>query len=222
MGASKEDMRSTRTRRACKRALLDLMRETDFQGITVTDIASRAEISRVTFYRHYPTTADVLADIAKDVMDEYAERRRGIVYPDASLRTGVEQRCLLFYSHFADHAEYYSAMLGRHGIPSFERELQDMRVSLFCGRYSFRPARGQSEAAARLRFRRAVKPMSTPSQRWPPISPTRSCLTRVRSSSARTSGKPHPAPHSLRLGLRCGHGRKQERSTLQSLLRRSG
>ena len=153
MGASKEDMRSTRTRRACKRALLDLMRETDFQGITVTDIASRAEISRVTFYRHYPTTADVLADIAKDVMDEYAERRRGIVYPDASLRTGVEQRCLLFYSHFADHAEYYSAMLGRHGIPSFERELQDMRVSRFCGRYSFRPARGQSEAAARLRFR---------------------------------------------------------------------
>ena len=128
MGASKEDMRSTRTRRACKRALLDLMRETDFQGITVTDIASRAEISRVTFYRHYPTTADVLADIAKDVMDEYAERRRGIVYPDASLRTGVEQRCLLFYSHFADHAEYYSAMLGRHGIPSFE----PIRISIIC------------------------------------------------------------------------------------------
>ena len=153
MGASKADMRSARTRRACKQALLELMRETDFQNITVTDIANRAEISRVTFYRHYPSTVDVLADISHDVMDEYVARRRDIFYSDASLRAGVEQRCLLFYSHFAEHADYYAAMLGRHGVSTFERELQDMRVSLFCDRYSFRAARGQSEAAARLQFR---------------------------------------------------------------------
>lgn len=153
MSASKADMRSSRTRRACKQALLELMQETDFQDITVTDVASRADISRVTFYRHYPSIVDVLADISHDVMDEYVTRRREVHYPDTSLKTGVEQRCLLFYSHFAEHADYYAAMFGRHGIPTFERELQDMRVSFFCSRYTFRAARGQSEAAAGLQFK---------------------------------------------------------------------
>ena len=41
-------------------ALLDLMKEQPYESITITDIVSKAGLSRVTYYRHFSSKEDIL------------------------------------------------------------------------------------------------------------------------------------------------------------------
>lgn len=50
---TRTDPRVKRTRELLRNALLELMAEKPFQGITVQDIAERATVNRVTFYAHF-------------------------------------------------------------------------------------------------------------------------------------------------------------------------
>jgi AcrR family transcriptional regulator len=49
-----------RTVRDIRNAALDLFIEKGYEGATVDEIAERAEVSRATFFRHFPGKADVL------------------------------------------------------------------------------------------------------------------------------------------------------------------
>lgn len=60
------DARSTRSQQALRLALLRLMEQTPFEQISLRDIVSRAAVSYPTFYRHYATKEDLLADLARD------------------------------------------------------------------------------------------------------------------------------------------------------------
>ncbi len=48
------DPRILRTRRLLQQALVNLMKEKEFDSISVQDIAEAATINRATFYDHYP------------------------------------------------------------------------------------------------------------------------------------------------------------------------
>ena len=51
--SDKQDRRSQRTRHLLSAALVQLIREKDYNAITVSDIIERANIGRSTFYSHY-------------------------------------------------------------------------------------------------------------------------------------------------------------------------
>ncbi len=57
---------SVRSRSLIRSALLSLMQEKEFSKITVTDIVTRADINRGTFYAHFRSPEDVLAKIQHD------------------------------------------------------------------------------------------------------------------------------------------------------------
>ncbi len=57
---------SVRSRSMIRTALLSLMQEKEFSKITVTDIVTRADINRGTFYAHFQSPEDVLAKIQHD------------------------------------------------------------------------------------------------------------------------------------------------------------
>ena len=63
------DPRILRTRGALQRALLDLVRDRDLDGITVADIVERAGVTRSSFYLHYTDKDGLLAD----ALDAFAE-----------------------------------------------------------------------------------------------------------------------------------------------------
>ncbi|KRM71823.1 TetR/AcrR family transcriptional regulator [Lacticaseibacillus brantae] len=48
------DLRQIKTERNIQQALVQLLSEQDFEKITIADIAKTAQISRSTFYDHYP------------------------------------------------------------------------------------------------------------------------------------------------------------------------
>lgn len=52
-------------------AFLELIEKKDFAYITVKEICERAGVNRSTFYLHYETIADLLAESARHIIDEF-------------------------------------------------------------------------------------------------------------------------------------------------------
>lgn len=67
------DLRVVKTRQNVRYALLELMKEKPFSKITVTDISNRAQINRKTFYRHYSSPDEVIAEIEDEILAGFGE-----------------------------------------------------------------------------------------------------------------------------------------------------
>jgi AcrR family transcriptional regulator len=61
------DRRVSRTRRALKEALTDLILEKGYEGITIQDVIDRADVGRSTFYAHFVDKDDLLMAILADL-----------------------------------------------------------------------------------------------------------------------------------------------------------
>lgn len=59
-----------RSRKLIRQAFVDLLREKSLQKITVTDIITRADINRGTFYAHYQDTRAVIEQIENEIIDK--------------------------------------------------------------------------------------------------------------------------------------------------------
>ena len=66
-GASRTDRRVSRTRRALKESLADLVLEQGYEATTIQDIIDRADVSRSTFYAHFVDKDDLLMAILSDL-----------------------------------------------------------------------------------------------------------------------------------------------------------
>lgn len=62
-----------RSRRLIRQAFVDLMQEKDLEKITVTDIITRADINRGTFYAHYQDTRAVIEQIENEIIGKMLE-----------------------------------------------------------------------------------------------------------------------------------------------------
>lgn len=58
-------------------ALLQLMQTQDYNSISITDLTSRAGVSRMSYYRHYKCKDDILMDYMYRIVKEYAEELQG-------------------------------------------------------------------------------------------------------------------------------------------------
>ena len=71
-----------RSRKLIRQAFVDLLEEKDFARITVTDIVTRADINRGTFYAHYTDTRAVLEEIENEFIGRLEEAFRDFRYQD--------------------------------------------------------------------------------------------------------------------------------------------
>jgi len=68
MAEKKINRRVQYTLEALRNALIDLATEKPLQSITVTDICTRADINRSTFYLHYKDIRSLLNEIEEDIL----------------------------------------------------------------------------------------------------------------------------------------------------------
>lgn len=54
---------------------------TDYEKITVAELARRARINKKTFYRYYPTKDDLLAELQTSLSQDYLALTKDLVYP---------------------------------------------------------------------------------------------------------------------------------------------
>ena len=60
-------------------AFLKLLEEKDFAYITVKEICEKAGVNRSTFYLHYETVNDLLAESTRYIIDQFVEAMRSTV-----------------------------------------------------------------------------------------------------------------------------------------------
>lgn len=65
------DRRVQRTRELLQKALTELIFERDYDGVTIQDIAGRANVGRTTFYLHYNSKDDLLMDCYEGVVSYF-------------------------------------------------------------------------------------------------------------------------------------------------------
>ncbi|WOD65400.1 TetR/AcrR family transcriptional regulator (plasmid) [Niallia taxi] len=126
MDASKNqtDPRIVRTRLLIKEAFVDLLKEMDIEKMTVSKIAARATISRVTFYLHYRDIPDMLEKMADDMIEDIQQ----ILYSQSEKEYSSNADWLMLTSlleHFAEHASFYKVTLGSRKTPIFMERLSN-------------------------------------------------------------------------------------------------
>ncbi|MFB7655087.1 MULTISPECIES: TetR/AcrR family transcriptional regulator [unclassified Streptomyces] len=124
-GASR-DPRARRTRALLRSAVLDLSMEKDLDGITMSDIAERAEVNRATVYLHYKDREDLLLDATESTMDGVVEAARAcrlIAHTHVLSETAPVHLTSLF-AHVDKHRAVYRRMLGEDGSPRFAARLE--------------------------------------------------------------------------------------------------
>ena len=69
MRAGREDRRVTYTKSAIKDALLELMKERNFEKLSISKVCEAAQITRTTFYSHYDTLNQVLDELIDEAFE---------------------------------------------------------------------------------------------------------------------------------------------------------
>jgi len=111
--ARKMDRRVKRTRRLLREALFELMAEKGFEPLTIQEITDRADLNRATFYLHYGSKDELLADGLEASFDELVAQFDELS-PENPAWDDLSS-ILLTYRHTADHADLYKMLLSEKG-----------------------------------------------------------------------------------------------------------
>lgn len=126
----KKDRRVQRTQQLLEAALLSLIKEKDFDSVSVQEIIDRANVGRATFYAHYDSKEDLLASGFQGLQESLKERQR-----EALSRTRtVDERLFAFSYHLLAHAnehrEIFPAMVSQRGGAMIQHLLRQILVNV--------------------------------------------------------------------------------------------
>ena len=115
--SDKQDRRSQRTRHLLSQALVELIREKDYNIITVSDIIERANVGRSTFYAHYQDKDDLLVGELDRVIEVLSHRIPGQeeipFFPSLGL-----------FRHVGEEYELYKALVWTPGVDLMIKHMQ--------------------------------------------------------------------------------------------------
>ena len=113
----KNDRRSQRTRHLLSAALVELIREKDYNTITVSDIIERANVGLSTFYAHYRDKDDLFVGEMDRVIEVLGERipsqEEMPFFPSLGL-----------FTHVGEEYELYKALVWTPGIDLLIKHMQ--------------------------------------------------------------------------------------------------
>ena len=108
------DRRKRRTRKLLGEALLELVQEKPYEQITIQDITDRADLNRATYYLHYKSKEELLADSLEGYFDELVEQIATKTM-NKPIWENPEADAMVF-THVAEHADLYRVLLGENGM----------------------------------------------------------------------------------------------------------
>ena len=82
MAEKKEYRSAIRSRRMIRAVFLELLREKPFEKITVTDIVTRADINRSTFYAHYPDVQGMVDELIDETISGSVELVKNMAFEE--------------------------------------------------------------------------------------------------------------------------------------------
>ena len=126
----RQDRRIQRTQQLLEAALLSLIKEKDFDAISVQEIIDRANVGRATFYAHYDNKEDLLESGFEGLLAALRERQREArsrgTEPDEQL-LGFSRHLL---AHADEHRDIFPAMVSRRGGALIQHLLRNLLVKV--------------------------------------------------------------------------------------------
>ncbi|WP_373231489.1 TetR/AcrR family transcriptional regulator [Cohnella sp.] len=136
----KMDRRQARTKQLLRKALMSLIEEKRIEGITVTDIATRADINRGTFYLHYRDVADMLEQMKDEAFEQIRSNiqqldpKELMEYAD---KNEPYPKIVGIFEQFAQQAEFFKVMFGPHGDLSYILRYKELMKTHIYNRLSY-------------------------------------------------------------------------------------
>ena len=124
------DRRVERTRQLLEAALLSLIKEKDFDAISVQEIIDRANVGRATFYTHYDNKEDLLESGFEGLLMALRERQRQA----RANASAMEDHLFAFSHHLLAHADehraIFPAMVSQRGGALIQHLLRNLLVKV--------------------------------------------------------------------------------------------
>jgi AcrR family transcriptional regulator len=129
MVKASNDRRSIRTKKMIRIALSQLIEEKGFNGISITDVTTRADINRGTFYLHYTDKYDLLEKIENEVIQELFGNCITISdmdIPNIDFVSKPMPFMVKIFEYLKENAIFMKAILGPNGDPVFQCKLKEL------------------------------------------------------------------------------------------------
>jgi len=125
-----------RTKKAMKQALISLLQEKELREITISEIMSRAEYSRATFYAHFQFKEDLLDEVFQELITGFSEAFRA---PYANSKEPFDVKQLTASAvHVFDYIyrhETVFAILCKSSSLGFQERLGDVLKNIYTRDY---------------------------------------------------------------------------------------
>ncbi|MFA1822929.1 TetR/AcrR family transcriptional regulator C-terminal domain-containing protein [Virgibacillus oceani] len=127
--SAKTDRRKIRTKKLLRKALVEVIAEKGVNQITVSALTDKADINRGTFYLHYMDAPDFLEQVKQEIwvaLKQRMEKLNPYDYLLFAAKKEPDPAMVKVISYFAEHADFFMAMLGPKGDPAFARQIMDL------------------------------------------------------------------------------------------------
>ena len=125
-----EDRRTLKTRKALGAALVSLMREKNYEAISVQEILDRADIGRSTFYTHYRDKNELLVDGLEGLREFLQEAQKTAAITATHNHEKVIGFSLAMFEHAEDHREVFHSLVNGQGWIIVSKKLEEIMVQL--------------------------------------------------------------------------------------------
>lgn len=119
------DRRVQRTRALLREALMSLIRERGFEGLSVQDIVDRANVGRATFYSHFESKDDLLVSGLEELRTSIRTHQRAGGQASGPFAFGRE-----LFAHAAEHLDVFRAMAGKRSGAVVQQVFQHILLEL--------------------------------------------------------------------------------------------
>lgn len=131
--SKKIDRRVSRTRRALRSSILDLILERGYESITVEEITARADLGRTTFYLHYHDKEELFLETIGELVDDLVHQISQIpisawILPEPpSPAIGMSAAPIkLTFQHAADNAGLYRIIMQGEAAYAAKKRLREI------------------------------------------------------------------------------------------------
>ncbi|OBY80778.1 TetR family transcriptional regulator [Paenibacillus sp. KS1] len=129
------DPRIRRTRQLIKDAFVDMLQEMEIEKMSISGIAERATISRVTFYLHYRDIPDMLNKMADEMIEDLQRAMNSNPDHPSSPEENDWLKLVGMLEHIAENAPFYKITLGSRRTPIFTDRLLKMLTEIITAKF---------------------------------------------------------------------------------------
>ena len=128
------DKREMKTRQAVFDAMAELLKEKDFESVSVTDLLKQSKVSRSTFYSHFSKKEDVIKELCDELFNHVfspnLKKEKGHDFSSYSL-FDYEHLLTHFLFHIQEDSKLIKAISSSSASMMFDEALKEKLGPLF-------------------------------------------------------------------------------------------